>query len=76
MVKSIMAPGPDRTFMCEVWSARTISDLTSAGISPNHTFVRGVKQRIDWSRVSSPGDVLRAIQQRKDEARIRRAGDR
>ncbi len=26
------------------------------------------KQKIDWSRVSKPGDVLKAIQQRKDEA--------
>jgi hypothetical protein len=26
------------------------------------------KQKIDWSRVSTPGDVLKAIQQRKDEA--------
>src|SRR5271154_279308 len=26
------------------------------------------RQKIDWSRVSKPGDVLKAIQQRKDEA--------
>ena len=26
------------------------------------------KQKIDWSRVSKPGDVLKAIQQRKEEA--------
>src|SRR5450432_3202038 len=26
------------------------------------------KQKIDWSRVSKPGDVLKAIQQRNDEA--------
>ena len=26
------------------------------------------KQKIDWSRVSKPGDVLKAIQQRRDEA--------
>src|ERR1700759_5092743 len=26
------------------------------------------KQKIDWSRVSKPGDVLKAIQQRKDKA--------
>ena len=25
-------------------------------------------QKIDWSRVSKPGDVLKAIQQRKEEA--------
>jgi hypothetical protein len=28
----------------------------------------GGAQRIDWSRVQKPGDVLRAIQQRKEEA--------
>ena len=27
-------------------------------------------QKIDWSRVSKPGDVLKAIQQRKEEAAI------
>src|SRR5580698_2282861 len=26
------------------------------------------KPKIDWSRVSKPGDVLKAIQQRKEEA--------
>src|ERR1700736_4812825 len=28
----------------------------------------GGAQRIDWSRVQKPGDVLKAIQQRKEEA--------
>ncbi|HEX6497159.1 MAG TPA: translation initiation factor IF-2 N-terminal domain-containing protein, partial [Acidobacteriaceae bacterium] len=28
----------------------------------------GTTQKIDWSRVSKPGDVLKAIQQRKEEA--------
>ena len=28
----------------------------------------GGPQKIDWSRVSKPGDVLKAIQQRKEEA--------
>ncbi len=27
----------------------------------------GAKPKIDWSKISKPGDVLRAIQQRKEE---------
>ena len=47
--------------------------LTSSAASPAQPASRRVeaaapKPKIDWSRVSKPGDVLKAIQQKKEEA--------
>src|SRR5580704_12052831 len=39
----------------------------SGGSSSARAESASVKPKIDWSRVSKPGDVLKAIQQRKDE---------
>src|SRR5580658_3454933 len=42
--------------------------VRSGGSGSNRGDSASAKPKIDWSRVSKPGDVLKAIQQRKEEA--------